>query len=141
MSDIISYQYGKIPSSPNKERATVHYCASEHKGRSIASDYYHFIYKSDRIRLLMKANSIDREYELDSFMRYEYNISKNRWITIFEVHSFFSERRKQLIKAYIYGHFDEKNEFVQEKLKVKQGEEIISLEKLILSEKLLPEGQ
>jgi hypothetical protein len=104
-------------------------------------DRHYYRYLSDRVRLSMKAHDIDGEYELDHFIRYEYSPAPGaRWHSIFEAHSFFSGRKLELIKVYIYGSFNEKGEFVQDKLKVVQGSEVANLENVIAKYRLLPDS-
>jgi hypothetical protein len=87
----------------------------------------------------MKGHDIGGVYELGHFIRYEYRPAVGaRWHSIFEAHSFFSGRPLELIKVYIYGYFNEKDEFVQDKLKVVQGQEIVNLENVINKYRLLP---
>jgi hypothetical protein len=59
---------------------------------------------------------------------------------MFEAHSFFSHRALEIIKVYIYGYFNEKDEFVHDKLKVLQGQEIANLENVIVKYRLLPKN-
>lgn len=139
MSEIIPYSYSaddkKTP--PNCEKPTAHFYEFPHKGKQIHADAYLFSYLSDRVRISIKANSIELAYEMDNFIRYEYRIEQ-RWLTIFEVYSFFSGRNKARVKAYLYAHFDEQDQFVRDKMRVRQGEEFCNMERLIRKERLLP---
>lgn len=87
----------------------------------------------------MRSHDISHKYELDHFIRYEYSAAPgSRWRSIFEAHSCFSNRSLELIKVYIYGYFNEKNEFVEDKLKVVQGEEVVNMNSVITKFRLLP---
>lgn len=139
MSEIIPYSYSaddkKTP--PNCEKPTTHFFEFPHKHKQIHADAYIFSYLSDRVRISIKANTIELAYEMDNFIRYEYRIEQ-RWLTIFEVYSFFSGRNKARVKAYLYAHFDEQDQFVRDKMRVRQGEEFCNMERLIRKERLLP---
>lgn len=105
--------------------------------KEIIFDLSHSVYLSESIRILMRAHSIDKDYKMNNFMRYQYKVNNYRWLTVFDAYSFFSQE-KVLIKAYIYGYFNEEDKFIREKMKVRQGQEIENLDKLIKKQKLLP---
>lgn len=139
MSEIIPYNYSEVDAPPNCEKPTVHFYDFTHKNKQITADAYLFTYPSDNVRISIKANSIELAYEMDNFIRYEYRM-RERWLTIFEAYTFFSGRNKAKVKAYLYAHFDEQDQFIRDKMKVRQGEEFCNLERLIRKEKLLPKA-